>query len=89
MMKCQMSTPNKPAHISHTHCQAAQASRTNPSLSKSVSEPTRDRKRKSTKAQHCISVMRAVVLKLSFYAPKKLCGLRTVNCSETPHYAYT
>jgi len=46
MMKCQMSTPSKPAHISHTHCQAAQASRTNPSLSKSVSEPTHSQKKK-------------------------------------------
>ena len=44
MTKCQMSMPNKPAHISHTHCQAAQASRTSQSLSKSVSEPTHGQK---------------------------------------------
>lgn len=46
MMKCQMSMPNKPAPINHTHCQAAQASRTNQSLSKSVSEPTHRQKKK-------------------------------------------
>ena len=39
--------------------------------------------------QHCISVMRAEMLKMSIFAPKKLCGGRTVNCSEIPHYAYT
>tara|TARA_Y100000114_G_C11762196_1_gene330442 strand:+ start:4866 stop:5078 length:213 start_codon:yes stop_codon:yes gene_type:complete len=35
-----------PTLNSHTHCQAAQASRTNPSLSKSVSEPTHGQKKK-------------------------------------------
>jgi hypothetical protein len=44
---------------------------------------------KTSFAQHCISVMRAELLKLSIFAPKKLCGTRTVNCSEIPHYAYT
>ena len=39
---------------------------------------TDDRKR-STTAQHCISVMRAEQLKMSIFAPKKLCGGRTVN----------
>ena len=33
--------------------------------------------------------MRAELLNLSIFAPKKLCGGRTVNCSEIPHYAYT
>jgi hypothetical protein len=33
-------SPNMPALQSHTHCQAAQASRTSQSLSKSVSFPT-------------------------------------------------
>lgn len=78
-----------PTLNSHTHCQAAQASRTNLSLSKSVSEPTRDRKRKSTKAQHCINVMRAKQLNMSSYAPKKLYGWWTVKCFEIPQYAYT
>jgi len=74
---------------SHTHCQAAQASRTIQSLSISVSDPTHGQKRKSTIAQQCISVMRAEWLKLSFIAPNKFCGGRTVNRSEIPHYAYT
>lgn len=48
-----------------------------------------DERKRSTTAQHCISVMRAEQLKMSIFAPKKLCGGRTVNCSEIPHYAYT
>jgi hypothetical protein len=68
---------------SHTHCQAAQAKRTSQCLSKSVSFPTHGRKKKSTIAQHCISVMRAEWLKLSMLAFYKLCGGRTVNRSET------
>ena len=39
--------------------------------------------------QHCISVMRVNQLKLSSFAPNKLYDGRIVNCSETPHYAYT
>lgn len=39
--------------------------------------------------QHCISVMRAELPKLSIFAPKKLCGGRTLNRFEIPHYAYT
>jgi hypothetical protein len=39
--------------------------------------------------QHCISVMRAERLKVSIFALNKLCGGRTENVSETPHYAYT
>jgi len=35
-----------PTLNSHTHCQAAQSSRTSPSLSKSVSEPMHGRKKK-------------------------------------------
>ncbi len=35
-----------PTLNSHTHCQAAQSSRTSQSLSKSVSEPTHGRKKK-------------------------------------------
>jgi len=53
MMKCQMNMFDNPALNSHTHCQAAQTSRTNQSLSKSVSEPTHERK-ESTIAQQSI-----------------------------------
>lgn len=73
-----------PTLNSHTHYQAAQANRTSQSLSKSVSFPTlTDDRKESTIAQHCISVMRVELLKVSNYAPKKLCGRLTVNCSET------
>lgn len=78
-----------PTLISHTHCQAAQRPSAIQSLSISVSEPTHGQKKKSTTAQHCISVMRAERLKLSIFAPKKLCGGRRENVSEIPHYAYT
>ncbi|RRO13459.1 hypothetical protein [Flavobacteriaceae bacterium 14752] len=47
---------------SHTHCQAAQASRTIQSLSISVSEPTHGQKRKSTIAQHCIRAIAGEVV---------------------------
>jgi len=36
----------KPPHNSHTHCQAAQSSRTSQSLSKSVPYPPHGRKKK-------------------------------------------
>lgn len=75
--------------ISHTHCQAAQTNRTIQSLSISVSEPTHGQKRKSTIAQHCISVMRAEQVKMSILGLKKLCVGQTENVSEIPHYAYT
>jgi hypothetical protein len=39
--------------------------------------------------QHCISVMRAKVLKMRFYALNKLCGILKVNRFKIPHYAYT
>ena len=45
-----------PTLQSHTHCQAAQASRTSQSLSISVSEPTHGR-RESTVIQHCIKAI--------------------------------
>ena len=57
---------------------------------KKDNEKDRKTKRiKSTMPQHCISVMRAELLKLSFLASNKLCGRRTMNRSEIPHYAYT
>lgn len=55
----------KPSLISHTHCQAAQRSRTSQSLSKSVSEPTHGHKMKSTTAQHCIRAIAGEVVKSS------------------------
>lgn len=52
-----------PTLQSHTHCQADQTSRTIQSLSKSVSEPTHGKKRKSTIAQHCIRAIAGKVVK--------------------------
>jgi len=49
----------------------------------------RIKRMKKASLQHCISVMRAERLKMSIFAPKKLCGWRTMNRSEIPHYAYT
>jgi hypothetical protein len=48
--------------ISHTHCKAAQSSRTSQGLSMSVSEPTCGQKRKSTIAQHCIRAIAGEVV---------------------------
>ncbi len=39
--------------------------------------------------QHCISVMRVELLKMSIFATNRLCGKQTGNRSEIPHYAYT
>ncbi len=47
---------------SHTHCQAAQTSRTSQSLSISVSEPTHGRK-ESIGIQHCIKAIAGEVVK--------------------------
>ncbi len=50
-----------PTLQSHTHCQAAQSSRTSQSLSKSVSFPTHGRK-ESTGIQHCIRAIAGEVV---------------------------
>ena len=55
--------PKFPTLQSHTHCQAAQSSRTSQSLSKSVSFPTHGRKKKGTIAQHCIRAIAGEVVK--------------------------
>ena len=76
-----------PTLQSHTHCQAAQAISTSQSLSKSVSEPTHERK----KIKHdCTTLamrnagesadMKVITLNKHF-------GTRTVKCLEIPHYA--
>jgi len=46
-----------PTLNSHTHCQAAQACLTSQSLSKSVSVPTHDRPRRSSKLQEKMTEM--------------------------------
>lgn len=77
----------KPPLQSHTHCQAAQASRTSQSLSKSVSFPTHGRKKRK---HDCITLairnagenadMKLITL-------NKLTAKRKVKCLEIPHYA--
>jgi len=69
-------------------CQAPQANAQTKAWQRVCLSPRTDEK-KSTGTQHCISVMRGELLKLSIFAPKKLCAERTVNCSKIPHYAYT
>ena len=48
---------------SHTHCQAAQTSRTSQSLSISVSEPTHGRKESTGIQQSCIKAIAGEVVK--------------------------
>jgi hypothetical protein len=63
-----------PTLQSHTHCQAAQSSRTSQSLSKSVSFPTHTEDRKeSTIAQHCIRAIAGEVMNLRFMHLIKFC----------------
>lgn len=85
MMKCQMSMP-KPAHISHTHCQAAQASRTNQSLSKSVSEPTHGQKIKKHESTTKYKKHRADNGFREFSALNKHLTRLTGKCSESPTF---
>ena len=74
-------------HNSHTHCQAAQASSTSQSLSKSVSEPSHGREKRkhdcTTMAIHNAgesAEMKVITL-------NKLTAKRKMKCLENPHYA--
>ncbi len=58
---------------SHTHCQAAQTSRTSQSLSISVSEPTHGRK-ESTIAQHYIRAIAGEVVNCRSVHLINICG---------------
>lgn len=57
----------------HTHCQAAQTSRTSQSLSISVSEPTHGRK-EGTIAQHCIRAIAGEVVNRRSVQLINFCG---------------
>jgi len=46
--------------------------------------PLNEKKNKSTKAQHCISVMRAKQVKLSFVTPNKICGKPDSELLQNP-----
>ena len=76
-----------PSLNNHTHCQAAQSSRTSQSLSKSVSEPKHGRKeikydRTTMAIRNAGESADNKVITLN-----KLTAKRKVNCLEIPHYA--
>ena len=72
---------------SHTHCQAAQASRTSQSLSKSVSEPTHGRKKKKYDCPTMAIRNAGESADMKVITLNKLTAKRKVKCLEVPHYA--
>lgn len=70
--------------ISHTHCQAAQSSRTSQGLSMSVSEPTCGQNRKSTIAKHCIRAIAGEVVNSKFAHLIDFGGGGPVNAPKSP-----
>lgn len=56
---------NSPRLNSHIHCQAAQSSRTNQSLPKSVAAPTHGRKKKINGAQQHLYVIPFGILRIA------------------------
>ena len=75
------------AHYSHTHCQAAQANRTSQSLSKSVSEPTHERKRKQHESTTLAIRNAGESADMKVITLNKLTAKLKVKCLEFPHYA--
>lgn len=75
------------AHYSHTHCQAAQANRTSQSLSKSVSEPTHERKRKKHESTTLAIRNADESADMKVITLNKLTANRKVKCLKIPHYA--
>lgn len=73
--------------IIHTHCQAAQASRTSQSLSISVSEPSHEQKRKKHESTTLAIRNAGVSADMKAIALNKLFGRLTMKCDEIPHYA--
>jgi len=78
---------NKPSLNSHTHCQAAQSSRTSQSLSKSVSAPAHGRKKKKYDRTTLAIRNAGESADMKVITLNKLFGRRTVKCLEIPHYA--
>lgn len=76
-----------PTLNSHTHCQAAQSSRTNQSLSKSVSEPTHGRKKKKYDRTTMAIRNAGESAEIKAITINKHFDKRTVKCLEIPHYA--
>jgi len=71
-----------PTLSSHTHCQAAQASPTSQSLSKSVSKPSHGQK-KSTIAQQCIRAIAGEVVNSRSVHLINFCGVGQVNALKS------
>ena len=76
-----------PTLQSHTHCQATQTNRTSQSLSKSVSFPTHELK----KRKHVCTTMAirnaGESTDMKVITLIKLTAKRKVKCLEIPHYA--
>jgi hypothetical protein len=76
-----------PALQSHTHCQAAQASRTCLSLSKSVSFPTLGRKKRKHDCTTMAIRNAGESADMKVITFNKLRAKRKVKCLEIPHSA--
>jgi len=77
-----------PTLNNHTHCQAAQANRTNQSLSKSVFEPTHGQKRKKHESTTMGIKHRADGGFCKFSALNQVRFGRTDKCFEMPYDSY-
>lgn len=77
----------KPTLQSHTHCQAAQAKRANQSLSKSVSFPTHELKKRKHDCTTMAIRNAGESADLKVITLNKLSAKRKVKCLEIPHYA--
>ena len=76
-----------PTLQSHTHCQAAQANRTSQSLSKSVSFPTHELKKRKHDCTTMAIRNAGESADMKVITLNKLTAKRTVKCLEIPHYA--
>jgi hypothetical protein len=74
-------------HQSHTHCQAAQASRTSQSLSKSVSFPPHGQKKRKHDCTTMAIRNAGESAEFKVITLNKFFGKRKVKCLEIPHYA--
>jgi len=81
-MKFKMPTLN-----SHTHCQAAQTSRTSQSLSISVSEPMHGQKKRKYDCPTMAIRNAGESADIKAITLNKLFGKRILKCFEIPHYA--
>ena len=74
-------------HNSHTHCQAAQANRTSQSLSKSVSFPTHELKKRKHDCTTMAIRNAGESTEFKAFTINKLTAKRKVKSPEIPHYA--